>query len=44
MSRKEFFDWLDTCPTHKWDIIEIEGEYCRVLFPIDDDEEEDDNE
>tara|TARA_A100001015_G_C14936052_1_gene690511 strand:+ start:1175 stop:1309 length:135 start_codon:yes stop_codon:yes gene_type:complete len=42
MTREEFFNWLNTCPTHKWDIIEIEGEYCRVLFPIDDDKEAND--
>ena len=40
MTRKEFFEWLETCPTHKWDIVQIEGDYCRVLFPIDDNEEE----
>ena len=35
MNFEEFWAWLDTCPTHKWDVVEIEGDYCRVIFPID---------
>ena len=42
MNREEFWAWLDTCPTHKWDVVQIEGDHCRVLFPLD--EEDDDDE
>ena len=21
MTREEFFEWLDTCPTHKWEVV-----------------------
>ena len=41
MTRSEFFEWLDTCPTHKWDIVQIEGDYCRIIFPLGEDPEED---
>ena len=42
MNYEEFFAWLNTCPTHKWQMICIqegspldpEGDYCRMLFPI----------
>ena len=41
MDRKEFFAWLETCPkTCEWDIVEIENDYCRIFFPIDVDNEE----
>jgi len=40
MSRKEFFEWLNTYPSHKWEIISDEFGNTRVLFIYD--EEEDD--
>ena len=42
MNREEFWAWLDTCPTHKWECVQIEGDYCRIIFPLD--EEDDDDE
>ena len=45
MSRKEFFEWLNTCPTHNWLLTDEGYEYVVVSFPTtEDDEEEDDNE
>tara|TARA_R110002060_G_scaffold56915_1_gene67203 strand:- start:186 stop:311 length:126 start_codon:yes stop_codon:yes gene_type:complete len=41
MSREEFFEWLNTCPSHKWEIISDEFGNTRVLF-IHDEESEDD--
>tara|TARA_B000000437_G_scaffold216126_1_gene191843 strand:- start:625 stop:765 length:141 start_codon:yes stop_codon:yes gene_type:complete len=40
MKRSEFWKWLDTCPTHKWDILEDDVGHCRILFPIAEDPEE----
>jgi len=42
MTRKEFWEWMDTCPTHKWDILEDDVGYCRIIFPMDEDPEGDD--
>ena len=42
MKRSEFWKWLDTCPTHKWDILEDNVGHCRILFPITEDPEEGD--
>jgi len=42
MKRSEFWKWLDTCPTHKWDILEDDVGHCRILFPIAEDPEEGD--
>ena len=44
MTREEFFEWLDTCPTYSWyNIGEGEHEGCiRIVFEIE--EEEDDDE
>jgi len=33
MTRKEFFEWLETCPTHKFDITFDEYEFVTVCFP-----------
>jgi len=43
MTSEEFYSWLDTCPTHKWEIIHYDRGYVQVMFPIisDDEEEED---
>ena len=35
MSREEFWEWLATCPTHKYAIIaEVDG-YVTVTFKVD---------
>ena len=36
MTSNELGAWLDTCPTHKWVVVDIEGDYMRVIFPFDD--------
>jgi len=42
MNTKEFYDWLETCPTHKWEVNDELGDigagYITVSFPT---EEED---
>ena len=43
MTSQEFSDWLGTCPTHKWEEVSIDDGYIRILFPIET-EEEDENE
>lgn len=40
MTRKEFFEWLETCPTHKWETTADEFEFVVVHFPITEDDEE----
>ena len=40
MTRKEFWEWMNTCPTHKWDILEDDVGHCRILFPMNEDPEE----
>ena len=49
MTREEFFEWLETCPTHKWEVNwdSTEGEdgqpasgFIRVSFPTHEEEEE----
>ena len=40
MTSEELWKWLDTCPTHHWDVVELEDDYCRVIFPIDDEAED----
>ena len=44
MTSEELWAWLDTCPTHKWECVELEGDYMRVIFPFDDPEEDEDEE
>ena len=39
MTREEFFKWLNTCPTHKWDITADEHGYVVVSFPNYEEEE-----
>ncbi len=38
-ARIEFFEWLNKCPTHKWEITADEYGYVVVSFPIDEEEE-----
>ena len=37
MNTKEFYDWLETCPTHKWEVNDEFGDigagYITVSFP-----------
>jgi len=40
MTKTELWTWLDTCPTHKWECVDIEGDYMRVIFPFDNPEED----
>ena len=40
MTRKELFEWLNTCPDHKWDVVHDDEGHVRVLFWFDEDEEE----
>ncbi len=42
MTRTEFFEWLNECPSHKWSITADELDYVVVSFPTDEDEEEED--
>ncbi len=36
MTREEFFEWLETCPTHKWEITHDDDNHIVVSFPTDD--------
>ena len=39
MDRKEFFEWLNTCPTHKFEIqFDMVG-FIHVSFKVDEEEE-----
>ncbi len=44
MNKKEFFEWLETCPTHKWEVNDEFGDigagYIVVSFPTQEDEED----
>jgi hypothetical protein len=40
MTRDELWAWLNTCPTHKWECIDLEDDYMRVIFPTNDPEED----
>ena len=40
MTSEEFYEWVDTCPTHKWEVIAQDNEYANVSFPIEEDEED----
>ena len=39
MDRKEFFEWLNTCPTHKFNITFEEHEFVTICFPVEEDDE-----
>ena len=41
MDRKEFFEWLETCPTHKWELSAEENDFVVVNFPIEEEELDD---
>jgi hypothetical protein len=42
MTREELFDWLQTCPTSGYHWVGEDEGYIRILFEIDEDEEEED--
>ena len=39
MTREEFYEWLETCPTHKWETTADEDDFVAVSFPITEEEE-----
>lgn len=41
MNRKEFFEWLETCPSHKWEVVHDEVGYVWVAFDNIDEHEDD---
>ena len=41
MTREEFFEWLDTCPSHKWNTHLDDYGFISVGFTIDEEEEDD---
>ena len=41
MTRKEFFEWLETCPSHKWNILSDSYGLISVNFTINEEEEDD---
>lgn len=43
MTRHEFYEWLDTCPTHKWEITYDDSEFISVSFPIEETKEGEDD-
>ena len=32
MTSQEFSDWLDTCPTHKWEEVSIDDGYISIFI------------
>jgi hypothetical protein len=38
MTREEFYEWLNTCPTHKWEITADEFSFVAVSFPTKEEE------
>jgi hypothetical protein len=42
MTRDEFFEWLDTCPTYYgWHNVGEDEGYIRIRFEIDEEENDD---
>ena len=39
MTREEFWEWLTTCPTHKYEAVDEFG-YVTVTFKVYEDEDE----
>jgi hypothetical protein len=35
MTEEEFFEWLDTCPSHKFEVMDEDGDSVRVLFKLE---------
>jgi len=40
MDREEFWEWLATCPTHKYEATFDEFGYVTVTFKVDEETEE----
>lgn len=40
MNRKELMEWLESCPTHKWEVTNEADDGIWVLFPINEEYEE----
>jgi len=38
MTRSEFNEWMQSCPTHKWDVTHDTDDFVSVSFPLEDDE------
>ena len=38
MTRQEFYEWLNTCPTHKWEITTDEYGFVVISFPTEEEE------
>ena len=43
LKRSEFWKWMDTCPSKEWFQADDDGQGVRIYFPVDEDEEEDDD-
>jgi len=37
MTKEEFFEWLDTCPSHKYETTDEFG-YVTVTFKVDEED------
>jgi hypothetical protein len=37
ITREELLKWLETCPSHKWEIITGESDNTRILFHHEED-------
>ena len=42
MTREEFYLWLNTCPTHRWELTHSDTDSIRIMFPITSNDEEED--
>jgi len=40
MENEEFWTWLESCPTNKWDTVSDDVDKITIVFPIDIDKEE----
>ena len=40
MTREEFFEWLETCPTKEWAAVDDNYEEVTVYFPVKETPEE----
>lgn len=32
MTRDEFFEWVETCPTHKWEVVHDDDGHVWIAF------------
>ena len=39
MTRSEFFEWLDSCPSHEWQVQLDDHGYISVSFAVEETEE-----